>query len=75
MFAKKHRLAKTTDVKKAFAQGRAFFNPFFTIKFLTHTIRAEPRFTVVVSTKVSKRAVPRNRIKKDFAGIYSAKTG
>jgi ribonuclease P protein component len=62
MFSKKHRLAKTTDIKKAFARGRGFFYPLFTIKF----IKSLPpsRFTVIVSTKVSKKAVVRNRIKR-----------
>lgn len=63
MFSRKHRLAKTRDVKMAFAQGRSFFNPFYTIKFVGR-LRGEPRFTIVVSTKVSKKAVVRNRIKR-----------
>ncbi len=63
MFSKQHRLGKTTDVQKVFAQGRAFFNPLFTIKFLTRPSQL-PRFTVVVSTKVSKSAVKRNRLKR-----------
>ena len=63
MFAQKHRLGKTTDVQKVFAQGRAFFNPLFTVKFLTRPGQAS-RFTVVVSTKVAKSAVVRNRLKR-----------
>lgn len=62
MFSKSHRLAKTTDIQKVFAQGRVFFNPLFTIRFLAKSGAA--RFTVVVSTKVSKRAVKRNRLKR-----------
>jgi ribonuclease P protein component len=61
MLSKEHRLAKTTDIQKAFARGRGFFNPLFTVKYLPGPGR---RFTVVVSTKVSKRAVKRNRIKR-----------
>lgn len=62
MLKKSHRLAKTTHVKTVFAKGRGFFNGLFTIKFLK---RGEvSRFTVVVSTKVSKNAVVRNRIKR-----------
>ena len=63
MFSKKHRLAKTRDVKMAFAQGRSFLNPFYTIKFRAKP-DGEPRFTIVVSAKVSKKAVVRNRIKR-----------
>jgi ribonuclease P protein component len=62
MLNKKHRLAKTTDVQKALSRGRAFFNPYFNLKFLSFP--EKKRFTVVVSTKVSKKAVVRNRIKR-----------
>lgn len=62
MFSSQHRLAKTTDIQKVFSRGRAFFNPFFTIRFLP--AKAASRFTVVVSTKISKRAVKRNRLKR-----------
>lgn len=62
MLKKPHRLAKTTHIQTVFARGRGFFNTYLTVKVLkksdTH------RFTVVVSTKVSKKAVVRNRIKR-----------
>lgn len=63
MLKKQLRLAKTQDVQKVFAHGRAFFNPFFTVRFKPSNLEAS-RFTVVVSTKVSKKAVQRNRIKR-----------
>src|SRR4051812_40282115 len=63
MLFKQHRLARTKDVKNTFAHGRSFFNPFFTLKFL-QTKHEGRRFTVVVSTKVSKKAVERNRLKR-----------
>lgn len=62
MFHKKNRLAKTKDVKKTFARGRSFFNSFFAIKY--SKTPGGKRFTVVVSTKVSKKAVDRNRLKR-----------
>lgn len=62
MLHKKHRLAKTSDVQKALGRGRAFFNPLFSLRFLSHSL--QKRFTVVVSTKVSKKAVRRNRVKR-----------
>ncbi|MCL5009339.1 MAG: ribonuclease P protein component [Patescibacteria group bacterium] len=71
MFKKEHRLAKTKDVKAAFEQGRGFFNPYFSVR---HNAKAgqQRRFTVVVSTKVSKNATRRNRLKRlvrEFARI------
>ena len=63
MFAKHNRLGKTTDIQLTFARGRSFFNPFFTIRLLRKSAGAS-RFTIVVSTKVSKRAVRRNRLRR-----------
>ena len=62
MLKKVNRLAKDKDIQKTFARGRAFFSPFFTVKYLSGGENV--RFTVVVSTKVSKRAVVRNRLKR-----------
>ena len=62
MLKKVNRLAKSKDIQKAFARGRTFFNPLFNLKaFFTPGTK---RFTVVVSTKVYKRAVDRNRLKR-----------
>ncbi|MEK7162193.1 MAG: ribonuclease P protein component [Patescibacteria group bacterium] len=62
MLKKVNRLAKSKDIQKAFARGRTFFNPSFTLKALPSD--KEKRFTVVVSTKVYKKAVDRNRLKR-----------
>jgi ribonuclease P protein component len=62
MFAKKNRLSKTKDIQKAFTRGRGFFYPYFGVKFLTGL--PPSRFTVVVSNKISKSAVKRNRLKR-----------
>jgi ribonuclease P protein component len=62
MLKRANRLAKSKDIASAFARGRTFFNPFFNVRFLPTP--AEKRFTVVVSTKVYKRAVARNRLKR-----------
>jgi ribonuclease P protein component len=62
MLKRANRLAKSKDIASAFARGRTFFNPFFAIRFLPKP--AEKRFTVVVSTKVYKKAVARNRLKR-----------
>lgn len=63
MLKKEHRLAKTKDVKAAFEQGRGFFNPNFSIRHRAKN-KENKRFTVVVSTKVSKNATTRNRLKR-----------
>ena len=62
MLKKVNRLAKSKEIHTAFAKGRTFFNPLFTIKFLPST--GAKKLTVVVSTKVYKNAVDRNRLKR-----------
>lgn len=63
MFPKIHRLSKNRDIKKVFEKGRNFFTPLFILRFLPR-VEGVSRFTVVVSVKVSKSAVRRNRIKR-----------
>lgn len=64
MLPKKHRLSKSAEVKKTTAKGRSFFNPYFVVKSLKGPDSA--KFTVIVSTKVSKKAVTRNSLKRIF---------
>lgn len=63
MLEKKHRLAKTKDVKETFARGRGFFSPLFSLRFVARPAGVS-RFTFVVSTKVGKNATVRNRLKR-----------
>lgn len=63
MLPAQHRLAKTTDIATVQSRGRRFFTPFFVVKAL-YKPRELTRFAFIVSTKVSKKAVDRNRIKR-----------
>ena len=65
MLKKTNRLAKTKDIQRTTMRGRSFFNPNLVLKY--HRNTADPkglRFTVTVTTRVSKNAVARNRIKR-----------
>ena len=63
MLKKTTRLAKTSAVVAALKAGRGFFYSEFNVRFLPKS-QGEPKLTVVVSTKVDKRAVKRNRLKR-----------
>lgn len=63
MLKKAFRLSRSKDIYVTSRRGRSFFSSYFVIKFIA-TDQDSRRFTVVVSTKVSKRAVERNRIKR-----------
>lgn len=62
MLKKVNRLAKAKDIQATLSRGRAFFNPYLGIRFVPKA--GVSRFTVVVSTKVYKTAVQRNRLKR-----------
>ncbi len=63
MLSTKHRLAKTTEITAVTTHGRRFFSQFFVLKALFKT-NATPRVAFVVSTKISKLAVERNRVRR-----------
>lgn len=63
MLKKVNRLGKTKDIKRTTMHGRSFFNPNFVIKF--HPSQPSlPRFTVIITIRVSKKAVIRNKLKR-----------
>ncbi|QQS22915.1 ribonuclease P protein component [bacterium] len=64
MLPKKNRLSKTAEVNLTTAKGRTFFSPSFLVKFLNKPEIQNPQITVIASTKVSKSAVVRNRLKR-----------
>jgi len=68
MLAKKYRLSKRNDFESIFKNGKKAFSKFFGIRFKLNDLE-NPRITVVVSNKVSKSAVKRNRIKRQVRAI------
>ncbi len=64
MLPKKYRLSKTAEVSKTTAKGRTFFSQSFLIKYLVDKELTEPHITVIVSNKIAKSAVSRNKIKR-----------
>lgn len=68
MLPRAHRLTKETDFKLLAQEGQSFYSPLFTIKILKAK-DADSRFGVVISAKVSKKAVVRNKIKRRITEI------
>jgi len=63
MLPRKHRLTADKDVTRVLRKGRAVFTNLLIIKALVNDLGVV-RTAVVVSTKVHKRAVKRNLIKR-----------
>jgi ribonuclease P protein component len=63
MLKKIFRLTSSKDISVTSLRGRSFFSPYFVVKFAASS-EPKVRLAVIVSTKVSKRAVERNRLKR-----------
>jgi len=68
MLAKKNRISKKKEVEAVFSRGVSSFDGVLGVKVLP-TAHAANRFVVVVSTKVSKRAVTRNALKRRLSEL------
>ncbi|MEA3344329.1 MAG: ribonuclease P protein component [Patescibacteria group bacterium] len=72
MLAKENRLRKTKDFEKVFKKGKAHKEDFLFIKIAENGLK-DSRFGFVVSKKVSKKALDRNRIKRQLRGLIKEK--
>lgn len=62
------RLSRARDFKKINSTGRSYYSPFLKLRFVSNGL-PDSRCAVVVSTRVSKKATVRNRIKRRIAEI------
>lgn len=68
MLAKKNRLPKN-EFKKVFKNGRRLHNKYFTLIYHANPMLKSPQAAVVVSKKVAKNAVDRNKIKRRIRAV------
>ena len=68
MLRSDHRLRRDQDFDAVFQKGRSVFDAVCGVKF-GETGRPYSRFAVVVGTKVSKSAVKRNRVRRQYREI------
>lgn len=52
------------SLRYVYSKGKAQRSQLFTVKYVENSRRAHPRFSIVVSKKVIKSAVGRNRIRR-----------
>ncbi len=64
MLAYTHRFHGHNSLKYVYKNGQALRNPVVTIRYVKNSRRKLPRVAVVVSKKVYKGAVGRNRIRR-----------
>lgn len=63
MLAKKYRLTAEKDFARLFSRGKTFNSSGIRMRIMSNRL-ADPRIGFVVSTKVAKRAVVRNLLKR-----------
>lgn len=68
MLPKKFRLTLNNDIKMVWANGKPFLTKFFNFKIKKNNLE-QSRFCIIVSNKVDKRAVIKNRIKRQISEI------
>jgi len=68
MLKKQNRLKNKNDFDKVFKKGISVFGQILGIKFSKNTSMFN-RFGVIVSKKISKKAIERNKIKKQIKDI------
>jgi len=72
MLPKPNRLRLEKDIKTLFTKGKGVFNTLCGIKLKRNGLQVS-RFTVIVGTKVSKKAVERNRIRRKIRALLEKK--
>ena len=68
MLPQAHRLRLEKDIKTLFARGKSVFGSLVGLKFRANALPVS-RFAVVAGVKVSKKAVVRNRLKRQVRAI------
>ena len=68
MLKKENRLTKDNDFDRAFKSGRSSYGRLLGIKAINNNLN-DNRFGTLVSLKVSKLAVERNKIKRQIRAI------
>jgi len=68
MLAKQYRLTKEQDFKRVSTSGRSFFSSLFRVRLIGNSLDLS-RFAIVTSNKLSKKAVVRNKIRRQISEI------
>lgn len=69
---KKNRLKKKRDFERVFKEGRAVKGNFLFAKYLKNDLGFS-RFAFIVSSKVSRKAVVRNKVRRMLSDISGAR--
>jgi len=74
MLPKINRLKKKKDIERVFKRGKGFKEDFLILKIFRGDIK-NPRFAFIVSSKVSKKATLRNKIRRRLSKLVGLRMG
>ena len=69
MISQKYRFHGRSSLKYVFTNGNNERNSLFSVKWITNPYRKHPRVAVIISKKVYKSAVKRNKIRRRIYAI------
>ncbi len=69
MLKKENSLRKKKEIDFVFKNGKAFYSDFSTFKFIENKTELR-RICIIISAKVSKKAVIRNKNKRQIRAIF-----
>ena len=73
MLSRKNRLDLRREFLNLKEKGELVPHPFFGLLCLRTKKNSEPQFAFLISTKVSKKAVSRNKLKRKLSGVVEKK--
>ena len=73
MLSRKNRLSKKKDFDEIFKNGKSSFDGLLGVKMIKKEKQEFSRFGIIVSSKISKKAVIRNKIKRRIRNIIAKK--
>lgn len=68
MLPKQNRIKKEKEFEVIFKKGKSFKNNFLILRFVNNSLKFS-RLAVIVSQKVSKKAVERNKIRRRISSV------
>jgi len=68
MLPKTNRLSNRIDIEKVLTKGHSFFSKHAGLKFIKNG-KDTSRFVVIISLKISKKAVVRNKLRRKLLNI------
>lgn len=68
MLSRRYKLKRNNDFKKVFKQGQYYQKDYIKLKVLANNLKIS-RFAFVIGLKISKKAVERNKIRRQLEEI------